>query len=165
MEEIHCLYLHRSREHSTSAEAPIWVLPENGRIPPPSKTGMHPSQSPHSELDFRNLLIKRAMNHYCDKWVQEWCNENGWTDLFKERFEYWAFPPNAVMPLPIPQKALRLIKQQRGMSADERLWCFSAIATAAVAAFSSYFLLSPMPLVGAFAFCAVTVARLEPEDA
>lgn len=105
------------------------------------------------------------MNHYRDEWVQEWCDTHGWTDLFRERLDYWAFPPNAVMPLPIPMQALQLIKQEKGMSPDEQTWCWLAVALTAFSAASSYFLLSPMPIVAAFAFCAVTAARLDVEEA
>ena len=54
------------------------------------------------------------IKHFCDDWVREWCDANGWTDLFMERSNhYWAFPPGAVMPEPIPSKTLRLIKSQK----------------------------------------------------
>jgi hypothetical protein len=105
------------------------------------------------------------MNHYCDEWVQEWCDAHGWTDLFRERLEYWAFPPNAVMPLPIPLQALQLIKQEKGLSPDEQTWCLLALVLTTLSAASSYFFFSPMPLVAAFAFCAITAARLEVEEA
>ncbi len=54
------------------------------------------------------------MKHYSDEWIEEWCQENGWTDLFVERSNsYWAFPPGAVMPEPIPAQALRVIKAKK----------------------------------------------------
>lgn len=34
--------------------------------------------------------------------AQEWCAVNGWTDLFEEEGKFYAFPPKAVMPLPVP---------------------------------------------------------------
>lgn len=105
------------------------------------------------------------MDHYCYTWIENWCQENGWTDLFvRERNEYWAFPPNAVMPLPIPTQTMRLIKTENGLSLNERWWCFAAIASTLIGLTSSYFFQSPMPLVTAFAFCATIVARLEVED-
>ncbi|MBE9182209.1 hypothetical protein IQ268_26950 [Oculatella sp. LEGE 06141] len=104
------------------------------------------------------------MNHFCDEWIQEWCFDNGWTDPFKDRSQYWAFPPHGVMPLPIPVQALRLIKSQKGFSVDEQRWCLAAIATAIFAAASSYVLASPMPLVAAFGFCAFTVAQMDVEE-
>ncbi len=103
------------------------------------------------------------MNHYASQWIDDWCQDNGWTDWFIERSSYWAFPPNAVMPMPIPSQALRSIKANRGLSFTERLWCLSAIAGAVGAGISSYLLSSPMPMVAAFAFCAIAVAQLEDE--
>ncbi len=104
------------------------------------------------------------MNHYCHTWIENWCQENGWTDLFiREKREYWAFPPHAVMPLPIPNQALRLIKAKQGFSPDEKKWCWTASAATVMAAVSSFLLQSPMPLVAAFAFCAMVVAQLEVE--
>lgn len=105
------------------------------------------------------------MNHYCYNWIEDWCHENGWTDLFlRERREYWAFPPNAVMPLPIPTQVLQSIKSQRGFSPDERKWGIVATIASVVAAGLSGVLQSPMPLVAAFAFCAIIVARMEVEE-
>jgi len=105
------------------------------------------------------------MNHYCYTWIEDWCKENGWTDLFlRERKEYWAFPPNAVMPLPIPSQALQLLKAEKGFSPDERKWCLTAIVFSFVAAVFSYLWQSPMPIVTAFAVCAIIVAQLEVED-
>ncbi|NJR58431.1 MAG: hypothetical protein HC769_05945 [Cyanobacteria bacterium CRU_2_1] len=105
------------------------------------------------------------MNHYCYVWIENWCKENGWTEPFvRERREYWAFPPNAVMPLPIPNQALRLIKAENGLSPDEKIWCKVAVCMAATAIGFSCLLASPMPLVTAFAFCAFIVAQLEVED-
>jgi hypothetical protein len=105
-----------------------------------------------------------TMKHYCEEWVQDWCFENGWTDLYVERCHYWAFPPGAVMPEPIPPRVLRLIKAQKGLSGDERFLSISAVVVTVVAAILSYLLQSPMPIVLAFAFGAVTVALLEVED-
>lgn len=34
--------------------------------------------------------------------VYSWCHEHSWTDPFWQEGCFWAFPPNAVMPLPIP---------------------------------------------------------------
>jgi len=105
------------------------------------------------------------MNHYSTKWIEDWCQDNGWTDLFLECSRYWAFPPQAVMPVPIPTKVLRSIKAENGMCSEEKIWCAAAIVSAVSAALATYFLSSPMPLVAAFAFCAITVARMEEETA
>lgn len=105
------------------------------------------------------------MKHYCDEWIEEWCQENGWTDLFIERSNnYWAFPPGAVMPEPIPPQVLRLIKANKGLSTEEKWLSSTAVIVTIIAAILSYCLKNPMPLVLAFAFGAVTVAQLEVED-
>lgn len=103
------------------------------------------------------------MNHYSAQWIEDWCTENGWTDWFKESASYWAFPPNAVMPVPIPTQVLRSIKATRGLCFEEKLWCAAAGVSAIAAGVFTYFLASPMPLVAAFAFCAVVMARMEDE--
>ena len=105
------------------------------------------------------------MKHFHDVWIQEWCDNNGWSDLFRERYNhYWAFPPNAVMPEPIPQQALRIIKEEKGLTRDEQIWLGAASIVSLTAVTLSYFLGNPMPIVLAFAFDAITVAQLEVED-
>ncbi|MBD2196025.1 MULTISPECIES: slr1957 family protein [Calothrix] len=105
------------------------------------------------------------MNHYAIEWIEAWCRENGWTDLFVERRNnYWAFPPGCVMPEPIPVQALRLIKAEKGLTAEEKWWSISAIIGTVVAVLSTVVLKCPMPLVFAFAFNAITVAQFEMED-
>lgn len=44
-----------------------------------------------------------------DEQVAAWCRVNGWTDLQPVDNHYWAIPPGAVMPLPIPQEVVRAI--------------------------------------------------------
>ncbi len=105
------------------------------------------------------------MKHFQDAWIQEWCDSNGWTDLVRERYNhYWAFPPNAVMPEPIPGGVMRIIKQEKGLSSDEQVLIAIAISLSLVSAVLTYFLANPMPVVLAFAFDAITVAQLEVED-
>ncbi len=117
----------------------------------------------------RNLLNQISslkMKHYCETWIEEWCQENGWTDLFIERYNnYWAFPPGAVIPEPIPYKVLRLIKAEKGFTPQERFWSISALICTVLAVISTYLLKCPMPLVFAFAFDAITMAQLEVEEA
>jgi hypothetical protein len=104
------------------------------------------------------------MKHYCDEWIQEWCDTNGWTELFIERYNnYWAFPPGAVMPEPIPTDTLRLIKSEKGLSKEERSWVIVSIIFTLIAVILSYWTICPMPIVFAFAFDAITVAQLEVE--
>jgi hypothetical protein len=111
-----------------------------------------------------SLLREQTMRHFHDEWIQEWCDNHGWTELFRERYNhYWAFPPGAVMPEPIPSKALRVIKSEKGLSSDEQLWLIIALIISISAIALSYFLLCPMPIVFAFAFDAITCAQLEVE--
>lgn len=105
------------------------------------------------------------MKKYAHQWIQDWCNEHGWTDVFLERYRYWAFPPGAVMPQPIPRDVLQTIKQAQGLSPLERYWYGGAIALSLVAAVAAYSFNNPMPLVFAFMLGAVSVAYLEDEDA
>ena len=101
------------------------------------------------------------MKHFASQWIEEWCQENGWTDWFLECSRYWAFPPNAVMPVPIPKQVLKRIKAEKGLCFEEKLWYLASISGAVLAGVSAYFMSSPMPLVAAFAFCAVVVAQME----
>ena len=104
------------------------------------------------------------MQHFNDEWIQEWCDRNGWTDVFMERYNhYWAFPPNCVMPEPIPQKVMRLIKSEKGLTSDEQKWFSWATVVSLAAVAASFFLATPMPIMFAFAFDAIVVARMECE--
>jgi hypothetical protein len=103
------------------------------------------------------------MKHFCDDWIQEWCDHNGWSDWFLECRDYWAYPPHAVMPLPIPKEILMEIKASKGLSFQEKLWFSVMLSIAILGLLSSYFTHSPMPLVFAFAFTAIIVANLELE--
>lgn len=104
------------------------------------------------------------MQHFHDEWIQEWCDHNGWTDLFQERYDhYWAFPPNGVMPEPIPQKVMRLIKSEKGLTSTESKWLTSALIVSALALVATCWFLTPMPLMFAFAFDAVTFGLMECE--
>ncbi|BAW96382.1 hypothetical protein NIES970_13100 [[Synechococcus] sp. NIES-970] len=104
------------------------------------------------------------MKHYCDEWIQEWCEGSGWTEpvLVSTDF-YWAFPPNSVMPEPIPGEILRLIKSEKGLTKEEKTWLTLAILISLISGAFTYFWHCPLPLVVAFAFSAVTAARLEIE--
>lgn len=81
-----------------------------------------------------------------------------------KRNDYWAFPPNAVMPLPIPTPVLQKIKADKGFSNDEQVWGTLAGLVTALTAGLSYLAHSPMPFVAAFVFCAVVVAGMEVDD-
>jgi hypothetical protein len=115
-----------------------------------------------TQAEITNLV----MTHYSIDWIEAWCQENGWTELFVERRNsYWAFPPGGVMPEPIPNHVLNLIKAEKGLTVEEKVWSASAVISAIVAVISTVIFKCPMPLVFAFAFSAVTVAQLEIEDA
>ncbi|NCO74278.1 MAG: hypothetical protein GW795_05255 [Cyanobacteria bacterium] len=103
------------------------------------------------------------MKHFSDNWIKEWCQDNGWTDLFLESRHYWAFPPHAVMPLPIPKETLIQIKAEKGLSQDEKIWSLIAVMVTIIAIAFTYLLHNPMALVFAFAFTAIIVANFELE--
>ncbi len=104
------------------------------------------------------------MQHFHDEWIQEWCDRNGWTDLVRERYDsYWAFPPNCVMPEPIPQKVMRLIKSEKGLSSSEQRLLATAAGVSILSLVCSYLWMSPMPLMLAFGFNAISFASMECE--
>ncbi|KGF73977.1 hypothetical protein DO97_00060 [Neosynechococcus sphagnicola sy1] len=104
------------------------------------------------------------MKKFSEQWIREWCDDNGWTDLFIEHCHYWAFPPGAVMPMPLPGTVLKTIKDQKGWCLEEKIWVGAAIATTLIGSTLTYVLASPMPLIAAFTFCAVVVGRMEVEE-
>ena len=65
------------------------------------------------------------------------------------------------MPEPIPSGTLTLIKSQKGMSKEEKTWVMTSIVFTLIAIVLSCSMVSPMPIVFAFAFDAITVAQLE----
>lgn len=103
------------------------------------------------------------MKRYAYHWIQDWCLEHGWTDLFIERYCYWAFPPGAVMPQPIPNTVLQTIKRQKGLSPAEKVGYGLALATTGLAALVTYRSGCPFPLVIAFGVCALVLAYLDDE--
>jgi len=105
--------------------------------------------------------MKLAMNKYCMSWIQEWCRANNWSEPFRQCDEYWAFPPQAVMPLPIPSQELQLIKAEKGASPAERLWFAMVWSVSAIALTTGVWLQNPMPMVFAFAFCAMVFAAMD----
>ncbi|MGF1498554.1 MAG: hypothetical protein ACFB8W_17280 [Elainellaceae cyanobacterium] len=105
------------------------------------------------------------MRHFCDEWIQEWCYNNGWTDpVMNPINHYWAFPPGAVMPQPIPTDALRMIKVEKGLSRCEKRWILTAGVVGSVMVGLSYWLSNPMPLVAAFALMAFIVAGTDVDE-
>lgn len=98
---------------------------------------------------------------YSYHWIQDWCQENGWTDLFVERQSFWAFPPGAVIPEPIPGNVLVDLKRVHGYSPIERNSFALIMAIALLAGGSSFWTHSPFPLVVAFCLASLVVAWLE----
>ncbi|MEM8718495.1 MAG: hypothetical protein AAGE84_04190 [Cyanobacteria bacterium P01_G01_bin.39] len=43
--------------------------------------------------------LARAVRGVCE----HWCAENGYSDLFLHNGEYWAFPPNGVIPIALKE--------------------------------------------------------------
>lgn len=104
------------------------------------------------------------MKKYAHSWIQDWSTENGWTDIFLERYRYWGFPPGAVMPQPIPYDVLHAIKQEQGLSPVEKRWYGVAVMATIVASLAAYGLNSPLPMVFAFILGAISVAYLDDEE-
>ena len=104
------------------------------------------------------------MKHYCDEWVQEWCQENGWSDLYVEQNQYWAFRPNAVMPEPIPSETLQSIKQHNGLSPQEKRWSITAIVATIIGLVMSLYFLCPIFLILVFGFDSFTIANIDPGE-
>jgi hypothetical protein len=67
------------------------------------------------------------------------------------------------MPEPIPQKVMRLIKSEKGLTNNEQKWLYSAALVSVGAILASCMLVSPMPIMLAFGFDAITFARMECE--
>jgi len=58
------------------------------------------------------------MNNLTNTRIQKWCKNSGWTDLFVQEGQFYAFPPGAVIPLPVPTEAIKLAKTLREIMAD-----------------------------------------------
>ncbi len=95
--------------------------------------------------------------------IQQWCSDHGWTDLFMEQCQFWAFPPGSVIPVPIPIHAVEGFYQTRRTPAPVKLLNFSAFVLAVGSAILTIWTRSPIPLVSAFGFCAIAVALVEEE--
>jgi hypothetical protein len=109
--------------------------------------------SPVLPMDSPSSLLK-----YSYKSALAWCQENGWTDLFVEQYQYWAFPPGGVMPLPLPSQALHLIELPTVTSPQQRCLQTLSLAIALVATGMSCWFQSLMPLLVGFSACALLIA-------
>ena len=103
------------------------------------------------------------INHYCEHWIADWCHDHGWTDYFRESTSYWAFPPQAVMPCPLPEPALKSIKAENGLSSHEKRWFSLALLSLVSGTALSFAINQPLPLILGFAFCAIVVGQMDDE--
>jgi hypothetical protein len=104
------------------------------------------------------------MVKYSQEFAIAWCQENGWTDFFTAQYRYWAFPPGAVMPLPLPAAALQILNTPKVLTAKAKLAYGIAVMAGLVAILGTYWLNSPMPLVLGFATCAISFAAIDDEN-
>lgn len=59
--------------------------------------------------------------------VQRWCRLHHWTDLFLHDRQFYAFPPQAVIPLPLPAAAVNLSRSTEIGKTLQQGW-FSLVA-------------------------------------
>ncbi len=103
------------------------------------------------------------MNHYCEQWIADWCLEHGWTDYFRESTTYWAFPPQAVMPTPIPETDLKILRVEKGLSLCDKQWFAIALASLISGIALSFAIDQPLPFIFGFVFCAIVVGQMDDE--
>ena len=107
--------------------------------------------------------MRLQINHYCEQWIADWCQDHGWTYYFRESTAYWAFPPQAVMPCPLPDRALKSIKADKGLSLSEKQWFSIALISLVSGTTLSFAINQPLPLILGFAFCAIVVGQMDDE--
>lgn len=90
-------------------------------------------------------------------YVLDWCQQHGWTDLFVDHYRYWAFPPGAVMPLPVPSAVFEDFRDG-GCPQRERYAYGLLLILSGIALGLSLLQQSPMPLVLMFSLSAIAVA-------
>ena len=103
------------------------------------------------------------MKRLADTWIDRWCQEQGWTEWVVSEGTYWAFPPHAVMPVPIPTEVLQELKATHGLSPQERWSVGIVIVSTLIALFGSWYSQCPLPLVGAFTLGALLTAAMDDE--
>ena len=101
------------------------------------------------------------MTHPLYPYLNQWCNDNGWTDLFIERYQFWAFPPGSVLPLPLPSAVLEDIHSQHYHNIKYSLPYLTVLLGMMSAISLSFLSHSPMPLIAAFAVGAIAVGILD----
>ncbi|MDX2215508.1 MAG: hypothetical protein SFY66_19750 [Oculatellaceae cyanobacterium bins.114] len=55
------------------------------------------SRQAHSRRDFDVVFVDDLRSP--SGFLKDWCSEHGYTDLFYQEGEWWAFPPKGVMPV------------------------------------------------------------------
>ena len=68
------------------------------------------------------------------------------------------------MPEPIPAQTLRLIKQKNGFCVEEKVWLMAMGGISLLGTIFSFWFKCPIPIVFAFAFDAIAVAKLEVDE-
>lgn len=98
---------------------------------------------------------------YHPQWIADWCQEHGWTDVFVECRQFWAFPPGAVLPQPIPTEALVDIKKSQGLSPFEQQSFSVGLGLFCLAIAIAWYWTTPVPLLSLFVLAAGWVAWLD----
>ncbi len=99
--------------------------------------------------------MPESLNGY----VLGWCQENGWTDVFVDHSRYWAFPPGAVMPLPVPTAVFEGFHDHYPKK-EQYLYGLSLFLFVGAVVLSLGYQ-SPMPLVFVFCICAIATAYFD----
>lgn len=102
---------------------------------------------------------------YHPQWITDWCEEHGWTDVFVECRQFWAFPPGAVLPQPIPLDVLIAIKKDQGMSPLEWQSCSVLLGLLLLAIAIAWHWTTPLPLLSLFGLMTGWVAWLDDSEA
>ncbi|MCG9893082.1 MAG: hypothetical protein MH252_18665 [Thermosynechococcaceae cyanobacterium MS004] len=97
------------------------------------------------------------------QYLQHWCQEQGWTDLFIEHRQFWAFPPGSFMPVPVPRSAIERFYDKHTLSPQAKILSLAVLVLALGAIAWTALTLSPIPLLLGFACCAIAVGLQEPE--
>lgn len=56
------------------------------------------------------------MNKQQEEQVRQWCKDNNWTDFFIYENKFYAFPPHAVIPLPVLIEENKIVRGYRQYS-------------------------------------------------
>jgi uncharacterized membrane protein YedE/YeeE len=94
-------------------------------------------------------------------YLSAWCEDHGWTDLFLERYQFWAFPPGGVLPMPLPSDVFEDFQSQQQWSRKAIACYVLAIGSTLLGIGWTFQSSCPMPLIMAFAVAAIAVAMLE----